>query len=262
MPETNALAGLNILVTREQSQAKHLSRLLEEKGAKAVLCPLITFSPPADWLPVDRALSNLSQYSGIFFTSTNGVKFFIERIKKDILLLPSIKKIPCYAIGPATAEALNSQGIEVKTIPDQFQAEGLIDILNREELTGRRFLFPRALKAREILPEFLEKRGAQVDVIVVYQTKRAEENRSLLQDILTNRKMDYLTFTSNSTVHAFGEMTNNESLKLSRQAIPAVCIGEITAKAAQDLEFDRILTASKATIPALIQTIIDDHKTQ
>ncbi len=262
MPRKNALAGLNILITREQSQAALLSQLLQENGAQGIVCPLITFSPPSDWRPVDQALSNLSQYSGLFFTSVNGVKFFFERIKKNIKGRRLIQEIPCYAIGPATAKALAMQGIQVRALPEQFQAEGLIDILKNEEIKGQHFLFPRALKAREILPEFLIKNGAQVDIIVVYQTKKAEENKIKLQAILSEKKIDYLTFTSSSTVHAFDEMTDDEAFKISRQGIPAACIGEITAKAARSLEFCRILTAPRSTIPALVQTIIDDYKSQ
>ena len=61
MAADKPLKGKSILVTREASQAGALTRCLDERGARTVVCPLIAFSPPSDWAPVDRCLERLSE---------------------------------------------------------------------------------------------------------------------------------------------------------------------------------------------------------
>jgi uroporphyrinogen III methyltransferase/synthase len=252
------LAGKTILVTREVSQAGALSRSLEGRGAKALVCPLITFSPPSDWTPVDRCLESLSGYDGLLFTSVNAVEFTFRRMEERGIPLENAQGIRTYTVGPATAEALASRGVSVERLPDQYQAEGLASLLKQETVQGRRFLFPRARKAREWLPEFLEGKGARVDLVVVYETRRADENAGLLREILRKEKLDYLAFTSSSTVSAFTALAGSGPTKEAWQKITAACIGEITAETARNEGFLQILTARSSTIPGLVKAI-EDH---
>ncbi len=258
MPGDKPLKGKSILVTRERSQAGVLSQLLETRGARAVVCPLITFSPPSDWAPVDRCLERLSDYHGLLFTSVNAVEFTFGRMKEQGIPVENAQGVPTYAVGPATAEALASRGIVVRSLPDRYQAEGLASLLEREDLQGKRFLFPRARKAREWLPDFLEGKGAGVDLAVVYETRRADENRGLLREILRTEKPDYLSFTSGSTVSAFAALAGPGATRNEWKRIPAACIGEITAETARSEGFECILTAHPSTIQGLVRAI-EDH---
>jgi uroporphyrinogen III methyltransferase/synthase len=250
--------GKSILVTREVSQAGALSRSLGERGARTVVCPLIAFSPPSDWAPVDTLLERISDYDGLLFTSVNAVEFTFNRMEEQGIPLENAMGIKTYTVGPATAEALASRGIHVERLPDQYQAEGLASLLEREAVRGKRFLFPRARKAREWLPGFLEERGARVDLAVVYETRRADENQGLLREVLSKEKLDYLAFTSSSTVRAFTALADSGPAKEAWQKITAACIGEITAETARAEGFQHILTAGRSTIPGLVQAI-EDH---
>jgi len=71
---------------------------------------------------------------------------------------------------PKTAEVLDRHGLRLDLIPVEYRAESILDGLSNEPVTGLRFLMPRALAARDILPETLRRRGAHVDVVAAYQT--------------------------------------------------------------------------------------------
>jgi uroporphyrinogen III methyltransferase/synthase len=251
------LKGKNILVTRELSQAAVLSGLLDAEGARTVECPLIAFSPPSDWASVDSCLENLSTYDGLLFTSANAVDFTFQRMEEKGIPLGDSRRIVAYAVGPATAEAIASRGIAVHSLPDSFQAEGLGALFETEKIEGKKFLFPRARKAREWLPRFLEEKGARVDVAVVYETRIAVENKALLLEVLAIGKLDYLTFTSSSTVRSFVELAGSRQAGTEWQTLPAACIGEITADTARAEGFHHILTARPSTIPGLVRVIVD-----
>ena len=257
MKKDKPLQGRNILVTRELSQAKVFSRILAEKGARSYECPLITLSAPADWAPVDRSLARIREYDGIFFTSVNAVKYFFQRLQKTGTQLEQVRNTDCFAVGPVTAGELETKGISVKAVPDRFQAEGLVSVLENQDLEGKRYLFPRARIARETLPQFLRDRGARVDVAVVYETRKAVENQTLLREILESVRLDCLTFTSSSTVRFFGEIAGRDLSACSWQHIPAACIGEVTADTARTQGFTRAFTAPEATLASLVLAIAD-----
>jgi len=254
------LAGKSVLLTREHSQVAALARMLQEKGAATVECPLIAFSPPEDWGPVDRCLEKLDRYDGFLFTSVNAVSFFFHRLLETGTSPAPLLEAPCFAVGPATARALGARNVHVEAIPDRYQAEGLVALLERQELRGKRFLFPRARNAREILTRYLEERSAQVDLAVVYETRKAGENQQRLQTILTTRALDYITFTSTSTVLFFGEMADRKKPGRTWKSIPAACIGEITSGTARELGFETVLTAPESTLQGLVQSLVDHRR--
>ncbi len=256
------LTGRKVLVTRERSQAQALSSMLRLEGAQPVECPLIAFEPPSDWTPADRCLDILGQYAGIFFSSTNAVRFFFERIDIRGDSREQVGRVPCYAIGPATAKALSARDIAVMAVPEEYQAEGLVELMKGEPLQGKRFLLPRARQAREILPEFLESNGALVDVAVVYETTKAQENRFLLLDLLAAGDLDYLTFTSPSTVRYFIEFLSADSAISTWKEIPAACLGPVTAEAAGSAGLKEIIVPPQATLSALVRTIVDHDQRQ
>jgi uroporphyrinogen III methyltransferase/synthase len=251
------LKGCRILLTREHDQAAALSRMLRERGARPVECPTIRFSPPADWSPVDRCIERLNQYDGLLFTSVNAVNFFLGRLEETGTPLTSLLRIPCFTIGPATGRALTRRKIPVKAIPDRYQAEGFLALLEKEDLRGKRFLLPRAREAREILTHFLEEHSVSVDVAVVYETRKAIENQELLMNILRMEPLEHITFTSTSTARFFGEMAGDEPLSSKWKLIPAACIGDITANAVRSLGFRTVITAQEATLEGLVQALVD-----
>ncbi|MEW6441047.1 MAG: uroporphyrinogen-III synthase [bacterium] len=251
------LAGWRVLVPRDPSQAEAFCHKLDQLGAVPVPCPLIAFVPPADWGPVDRALEALPLYAGILFTSANAVRFFFSRAQETEVPLAALALLPCFAVGPATASVLRQRGLSVQALPERFQAEGLCSLLDAQAPAGKRFLFPRAREAREVLAGYLQERGARVDTVIVYETRTAIENRERLRHLLESGGVDVLTFTSPSTVRAFAELAPADQRASSWRNIPAACIGEVTARSARAHGFSRVLVAPLATAESLAQVILE-----
>jgi uroporphyrinogen III methyltransferase/synthase len=70
--ETKPLFGKRIVLTRAQEQAKEFSQLLATYGAEPVEVPTIQIVPPASWQAMDDAVTRLSAYQWVIFTSVNG----------------------------------------------------------------------------------------------------------------------------------------------------------------------------------------------
>src|SRR3989442_5454681 len=110
--EQQPLQGKTVLITRARGQSSQITARLESLGASVIHCPTIEIVPPTSWTRLDASIDKLEKYDWIAFTSANAVEFFIRRLRdrrKDGT--EAIRQLACCAIGPATAEALESAGV-------------------------------------------------------------------------------------------------------------------------------------------------------
>lgn len=252
--ERKPLFGKRILVTRAREQASDLARRLEELGAEVAEFPAIAIQPPASFAPLDAAIGRLAEFRWLILTSANGVRFFWERLLaagKDARDLAGIKVA---AIGPATAEALAARGIQADLVPREFTAEGLLEALEPEGLSGAGVLIARAAEAREILPEALGQRGARVEVVPAYRTVKSPEDAAALQALLEARSIQAVTFTSSSTVRHFLDAAGPEAARLLEGVIVA-SIGPVTAETAAAAGILSHVVPDCFTIPALVEAL-------
>ena len=249
------LFGKKIIVTRSREQASDFSVLLEKYGAEPIEFPTIETVPPKDWKEIDRAIKNLPKYDWAIFTSINGVKYFIERLKKQGKDIRELKGIKICAIGPATAKAIEDLGIKVDLLPKEYRAESIITGLGKTKIKGRRFLLPRALKAREVLPEEIKRLGGKVDVVTAYRTVQPKEKTDEIRKMLREKRVDVVTFTSSSTVENFVNMFKRNEVPGILNGTRVACIGPITKDTATKLGIKTDIMPEKYTIPALTEAI-------
>ena len=233
-----ALTGKTILITRAASQSAELRSRLEDLGARVIECPTIQIVPPQSWKPVDDAIRRLHTYRWLLFTSANAIEQFMDRMNGKRLT------IPIAVVGSATAAKLTSWGLKASLMPKEFRAEGLLDAFP-ENLVGTRILFPRAEVARELLPEELRRRGATVDVVVVYRTVKGFAGN--IGDILESERVDCILFTSPSTIP--------DNLHMLPTGTALAVIGPVTREAAQLLGLKPDIVPVESTVPALVDAI-------
>lgn len=254
--ERRPLFGKRVLMTRAKEQAGELADRLTGYGAEPVEAPTITIVPPLDWAPVDQAISEVGTYDWIIFTSVNGVDRFMTRLwaKGFDSRCMAGRRICC--IGPRTAQELERFGVRADVIPAEYQAEGVLAALNRQDLQKSRILIPRAEVARELLPEELRAAGAHVDVVTVYRTLTPDQDPKEWRQELMDHRIHIVTFTSSSTVRNFVAMLGGvEAVKPFVQSVTIACIGPITAKTAEEYGLKVSIMPSENTIPALVDAI-------
>jgi uroporphyrinogen-III synthase len=248
-----SLSGKRILVTRPRAQATELCDRLRALGAEPILFPLIEIAPMEDYAALDRAISVISQYRWIIFTSVNGVSAFWNRL--DRLGFTDFTHLPCKvaAIGPATAHSLSKRGIRAAFIPEEYVAERIVDGVG--DVKGDWILLPRAELAREALADELGQRGAVVHEIAAYRTLPVTPDPDGLAEL--RRGVDIITFTSSSTVRNFVALVGTET----QEALIA-CIGPITAQTARDLGLRVDVVAERYTIEGLVEALMKGFSEQ
>jgi uroporphyrinogen III methyltransferase/synthase len=253
--ESRPLFGKRIVVTRAERQAYDFVRALSELGAQCISLPTIEIVPPASWIQLDKALERISIYDWIVFTSVNGVKCFFERLNRAGKDARHLNGVRIAAIGPKTAEALTTKGIDPDLIPHNFRAEELIEALRQYPLDGKRVLLPRPTGARDYIPKKLKRLGAAVDEIEAYQTAQPDCSRSHVE-ALSASTIDMVTFTSPSTVSNLLAISKDKPIHEQILQAEIACIGPVTAQKATEMGLRVSVVPGEYTVEALAKAIV------
>ena len=142
------LEGRKVVVTRTAEQAGSFVSILRAEGAEVIEFPTIETVPPEDFSGLDSAIERLPRFDYIIFTSANALKYFLARLEK--LGRPSslLRESRLVAVGPKTAQEMAASGLKPDIIPEEYKAEGVLAALEDVDITGKSFLYPRALEAR------------------------------------------------------------------------------------------------------------------
>ena len=263
--ERRPLYGRRVVVTRARAQASGLAKTLRNLGAEVVELPAIRIEPTIESDEVRSAVEQIGEYNLVVLTSPNGVRLLFEALRNaglDARALSSPKKqqvgevassacATVAAIGPGTARALSRCGISADIIPERFVAESLVEALAEVDVAGKKVLVARAAEARDVIPEHLEGRGAEVDVVALYETVREKPSAEAIEGA---QAADYVTFTSSSTVRNLTEALGERFPKSAR----IVSIGPVTSEAARDAGLEVDVEAERHDIEGLVAALLAD----
>ncbi|WP_167957180.1 uroporphyrinogen-III C-methyltransferase [Anaerosporobacter faecicola] len=283
--EKQVLSGLQIVVTRPRQKASSLTKKLRNLGAHVIEMPAIstrtleeeevrkTFKESiegirqrleraalmeeyektqVDWQQQDRQLQDTQEW--IVFTSPKGVESFfllLASCQLDIRVL-YCKNVSFAVIGDATRKELRNHGIEADYMPDTYCGEalgkGLIPLLSKNS----NVTLYRARNGTEDICEVLSNNKVAYNDVAVYCTEYEldDELSNRVKEGIENQLIDYVTFTSASSVTAF--IACQKELDYTR--VNAICIGEQTAAVAKKYNMN-VVVSKAATIDSMIETL-------
>jgi uroporphyrinogen III methyltransferase / synthase len=241
--EERPLAGVSVAVTRARAQASGLASRLAGLGAAVVQAPAIRIAP------LDGPVPEMQRYDLVCLTSPNGVRLLFARLAAAGLDARILAGVRVAAIGPGTAAALSEHGIAADIVPERFVAEGLVEAL--ADVPVSHALVARAVEARDVLPEALRARGAEVDVVALYETVAEPLSESQLQAVV---EVDYVTFTSSSTVNSFFDAVGDRLRDHTRR----LSIGPVTSAALRDRDREPDIEAGRHDVEGLVDALIAD----
>ncbi len=247
------LRGLRVLVTRGEGQAREFADLIHGRGGVPVLFPTVKIVAAEDPAPLDAAIASLRTFDWLLFSSANGVLHFALRAGGAIAAgLPAGLRIG--SVGPGTTRAASAAGMTVFLEAGTHTAEGLLEALSHEGISGARILIPRAAEGREALVDGLSGSGAKVVAPVAYRTGTADKNEAACAAILSHPP-DVCTFASPSAFRNFFELMGDQSALsvLSRSRIAV--IGEVTARAVENRMLRVDIIPAQFTIPGMLDAI-------
>ena len=216
------LAGKTILVTRPVERSVRLVKLLDQRGARAIIAPTITLRPVRS-AALSAALRDLAGggYDWVVLTSPATIATLADRLTG-----PREVRAAVAAIGDGTAEAFRRWA---RRDPDLRPRTFTVAALGRAFPRGEgRVLCPRADIAPDGLEAALAKKGWSAERVDAYRTVFARRLPAEATHALAEGAVDAVTFTSASTVRGFvGALGGVRGLP------KVVCIGPVTAAEAR-----------------------------
>jgi uroporphyrinogen-III synthase len=197
------LTGTRILIleTREEAQ---FSKLLAEQGAEVVQCPMFTIQDAPDPAPVeawirraiDKPLDDLVLMTG------EGLRRIMKLARArglDQGFVAALAKSRKFTRGPKPGKALRENGLEAQQTTEKPTTEGVIEMLGRLDLRGRRLglqLYPD--KDHSTLTGALAAQGAEVDTVLpyAYDSKAADANIVTAIDDMAEGRIDAIALTN------------------------------------------------------------------
>jgi uroporphyrinogen III methyltransferase/synthase len=241
--ERRPLHGLRVAVTRARAQASELAARLVDMGAQVIEAPVIRIRPLAGPAP------DVGGYDLVCLTSPNGVRLLFERLAAEGRDARALAGATVAAIGPGTAGALAEHGVSADVVPERAVAEALVEALR--DVPVRRALVARAREARDVLPDALTRRGADVDVVALYETVAEPLAPAAREAALA---ADYVTFTSSSTVRFFVQAAGAGLSERTR----VVSIGPVTTATLREHGLEPHVEAARHDIDGVVEAIVAD----
>jgi uroporphyrinogen III methyltransferase/synthase len=253
--EQRPLFGRRIGITRPESQAEGAMQQALQLGAQPVLMPTIQVLPPEDWSAVDAMLDRLDEFDWLIFTSVNGVSGLMQRLWETGRDVRSLGRAKIATIGPGTADALASYRLRADLMPDEFRAEGLAAAL-ASQVAGRRVLWVRASRGRDVLPAQLAAAGAQLEQVVVYRNLDVAALPEEALALVEAGELEWIALSSPSIARSLHALLTPAARARLGHEVRLASISPVTTAAAQEVGLPIAAEAEVYTWGGLFAAIV------
>ena len=254
--DARPLWGQTVVVTRSREQASSLVENLEQMGARVLQCPTIRVEPLPSSPELDAQIALLWKFEWVIFTSVNGVEMFWRKLEELRGDARAFGPAMIAAIGPATVDALQKRGIRADFVPASSISENVAQGLIERGAGKGKVLVVRAQESREVIETTLREAGSEVQVAPVYRTVPDLSNVEATRAAIEAGEVNWVSFTSSSTVKNFVDALGAEFIKTNRSKFRVAVIGPITATSAREYGLEPDVEASEASVEALASALV------
>lgn len=228
----------SILITRTQPGAAKTAIGVEALGLNPVVSPALTLQTDPE-----VELPEMDRYSGLIFTSANGVAFYAER--------EADRELPAWCVGPATAKAAREAGFgEVhESAGDAKQLAAFIaSTIGPPE---KPLLHIANAAAKGDLIKALKMRRYKVAFSPLYRAATAPSLSAEASDLIAQGKPGILLVHSAKGAAAFLQLAKDSSLS----HLLAVVISTPAASVLETAGLKDIIVAKRPNEPALMTSL-------
>lgn len=254
--KSNAPPGrITVGVTGTPCFVTKLSAVLREKGADAWNMGFMEVRPNRSPLP------ELSGCGWLVFTSPNGVRVFMEKMRQERKDMRTLFGKRIAVIGAGTADALETAGMYADYMPEVYDAEHLAEGLAekiQEEQRGScadkvPAVFLRARQGSEALSRIFTERELPFFEYPLYDLEIQEEKRAAV----IGKEPDYIVFGSAAGVRAYFE--GMKRAETANEKSRYVCIGKRCGEELKKHTGRSFITARESGAEAVAEAVFHDN---
>lgn len=266
--EEKPLFGMQVMVTRPKSQISKLSEKMRTLGAQVIELPTIDTVPVCQLSEMNeyetfrKAVDTVCQSDNkicIGFTSPQGVKHFFHQLnimRKDMRAFLRNPNLTFAVIGQGTRKALEEYNIFPEYMPEEYSGKSLGELLGKELDSQTTVYLFRAEQGSQELTAMLREHGIPYEDVAVYRTVYRDGGVVMdkMEQAFMDEQIDYVTFTSASTVKGFVNSFKN----IDYSKVHAVCIGKQTAAEAGKYGMN-IIISKEATMDSMVELLVEQN---
>lgn len=252
---SSSLRGKRIVITRAVAQSSELCEQLSQRGAIPDSLPLVSFSAPQDFAPLDAALGRWQEFDWILFTSANAVQSVVSRSTSLGLELDGAAKRPrVAAVGPATKNEATKAGLRVDHVAQTHLGVALAQEL-ASRLRGSVVFLPRSDRANPDLPAALKKVGVQLTEVLAYRTLPPSDlDRDRVKRVIGDQAHAAIFF-SPSAVRNLADLIGKQALSELQNKITIAAVGPVTSAVLSEYGVLGVVTAADTTAAAVVAAL-------
>ena len=270
-----SLCGVRVGVTGTKDFAKRLSDALRIQGAQTLDLSFL------ETVSAGGPLPDLDPWSWLVFTSPNGVRLFLEKMREGRRDLRTLAGKRIAAIGPGPGAALAGSGLYCDLMPKIHDAVHLGKILAEQMGEREKALLFRSETGSPALLRELSRGGKEFLDFSLYGLREDPERKKEAFRMLKEQPLDYLLFGSASGVKSFLDgleecFRGKESLEAPASGLPALpwragCIGPWCRKAWEEetgrpgrfpAKLPEAFMAEEFSIDGLVRAVAADWRTR
>ena len=247
------LEAQRILVTRSLEEQEETAQKIRERGGIPIACPMISLRLPKDTTALDNAIQNITDFTWIIFTSANSVRFFFERFRALPGSRKKLEKVKLAAIGPATEATIEQFHRKADFTAAESTGDAFMDEFSfYYPVIGNSFLLPLSDIAHKTIPDQIKVLGGRVRQVVTYCNDAITEFPADIQDALEKDEVDWVIFTSSSTVDNFFDCLGDKPLPA---ALKTASIGPKTSETLRNRHGEPTVEASEHILSGLLDAM-------
>ena len=184
-----------------------ISEMLEKAGALITRFPVIEIQAVLNDTKLNRLFERVNQFQYLIFVSRNAVTVTHDNYLDDFTKLEDSSVI---AIGQSTASALQQNGLDqVITADAGTDSEALLALpeLAAASISEKNVLLVRGVGGRELLPDTLTERGADVTIAEVYMRNKPQYDTNEIIRLWQHTFPDAIIVTSNEAIENLLSLT-------------------------------------------------------
>ena len=234
----------NILITRPLIHAQRYAAELAELGYDSVVEPMLVFES------LDFEVPDLTRYQGLLFTSSHGLKVFVEAT--------DVRDVPAFCVGARTAQTARESGFSDVHEGDGDAGKLAADIAAKCAADiARPFLHVRGARVTKPLHVLLAARGFQVDLLLAYKAVQVDHMCAGTLETLRAGEIDAALFFSARTAQAFAGIVAENKLEAALAGIKILSISDSVLECLKDYNWAGTYVARTPNKAGMTQLICE-----
>lgn len=247
---------MNILITRPDERGQELLEMLNQHHIFALHLPLFRLEAGGGLPQLPALIARLNAGDGIFAVSRHAIDFASQTLTETGFHYRT--DLNYFAVGQHSAAYFSAKTEQLTRYPIFSEnSEGLLQLPEMQDLTGKNLLILRAETGRTLLADEAIKRGALVQYVECYRRHYFAEELTEKISLCKRSGIDTIIITSGEILQIFTEKTAQVDQSWL-MACRLIVVSSRIAKLAYQLgwQADKVIISDKADNHSLLETVL------